>query len=217
MESQQDQQNREQRYAQERQYVKEKFDRFIESMPRGFRTGESKRMNRLELEDSGVPAEMENSEPDHEGYVEWKLLPSTLTLEDVAGLENKYGIQWPSLYKAFLTVYFHLISEFRGPEYSVLLPEQPSDKPLYEIEFLLKAWEQLLPCGYIPFASYNDGWGPICFDTMGAETGTDYPIVWIDHEDIFALEDGELSRATLEPMAKKLQPNFLAFMDHVFP
>ncbi|MHA7966757.1 SMI1/KNR4 family protein [Paenibacillus sp. CAU 1782] len=203
-------------WQQERQYVKEKINRFISSVPSSFRVGESKRIHQLAFEDSGVPADMENSEPDHEGYVEWKLLPSTLVLGDLEVLEEKYGFQWPSLYKAFLTTYFHLINEVRGPDYSVLLPEQPSDKPLYEIEYMLRSWEQLLAFGYIPFSLYNDGWGPICFDTVSCGVEADYPIVWFDHEEIFALEHDALSRAALEPLAKKLQPNFRAFIDRVF-
>lgn len=203
-------------WQQEQQYVKEKIDRFINSVPSSFRVGESKEIHQLAFEDSGVPADMENSEPDHEGYVEWKLLPSSLGLGDLEELEGKYGIQWPSLYKAFLTTYFHLINEVRGPDYSVLLPEQPSDKPLYEVEFLLRSWEQLLVCGYIPFSLYNDGWGPICFDTMDLGGEEDYPVVWFDHEEVFALENDAISRSALEPLAKKLQPNFRAFIDSVF-
>ena len=61
--------------------------------------------------DHGVPEVMQVGPIDAEGWVEWSVLPSTLTEADVAELENNFGIHLPPLFRAYLLARFHMFDQ----------------------------------------------------------------------------------------------------------
>lgn len=146
----------------------------------------------------------------------WILLESNVSEEDILKLEEKFNIKLPSLYKAFLSTYFHMFGELDGifddfhceddREVSVDIIPQPSDKPLKEIENVFEQCNELIGFGYIPIGDFN-GWGPLCFDVLN-----NYKLVWLDHEEYYSCE----TRGELEELAETLFDNFKEFMDCFF-
>ena len=62
------------------------------------------------------------------------------------------------------------------------MTDTPVEKPLKPIRELMKGWQPLIAAGYIPFAEWGDGWGPMCFDSVKRSPDGDCPVVWMDHE-----------------------------------
>src|SRR5512132_3538023 len=52
-------------------------------------------------QDSGVPTAMQLGQIDAEGWVEWRVLPSTLSEAELTQVENKCGLQLPPLFRAY--------------------------------------------------------------------------------------------------------------------
>ncbi|GED15297.1 SMI1/KNR4 family protein [Aneurinibacillus migulanus] len=169
-------------------------------------------------EDGGVPLSMVNGEVDEEGYVEWKMLPSTVTGEEVTEIEKSLPAPFPPLFRAYLTTRFVLDMQVVNPPYFFMFPELPADNPFRDITFTLQAWNLLLTTGYIPFAEYQDGWGPVCFDTKQQTADGDYAIVWFDHEHLLHELDEEdyRLREKVESYAQSLFPSFRVFMTEMF-
>ena len=83
-------------------------------------------------EDEGVPPEMQDGPIDDEGWVAWKMLPSTITEDDLRCLEGEFGIRFPPLFRAYLLARSHLFDQVRSRRYEqlILLPAMPSHDPL---------------------------------------------------------------------------------------
>ncbi|MCI1695686.1 SMI1/KNR4 family protein [Aneurinibacillus aneurinilyticus] len=173
---------------------------------------------KIDPQDGGVPASMVNGEVDEEGYVAWKMLPSTVTEEEITEIEQGLPARLPPLFRAYLTTQFVLDMQIINPPYFFMLPELPADNPFQDIAFTLQAWNLLLITGYIPFAEYQDGWGPVCFDTKQQTVDGDYAIVWFDHEHLLhELDEGDyVSREKVESYAQTLFPSFRVFMTELF-
>jgi hypothetical protein len=170
-------------------------------------------------DDSGVPPSMQVGEIDEEGWVEWRMLPSTLTETDVAAIEDEYNITFSSLFRAYLLARFHLFDSVGSQKYKqqILLTATPENCPLSSLCNLLSAWKSLLRAKYIPFAEWGDGWGPMCFDTLSPTSKDDYAIVWFDHEHLISLgEEATQQRKTVAPYAQLLYPSFQKFLTDVF-
>jgi hypothetical protein len=135
-------------------------------------------------EDAGVPPEMQVGEVNAEGWVEWRMLPSTLQESDVAEVETEFGVRFPPLFRAYLLARFHLFDQVRSRRYDqqVLMTDTPAGRPLTPIRELISAWRPLIEAGFVPIARWGDGWGPVCFDTVQRGTDDDCPIVWMDYE-----------------------------------
>ncbi|MGN6547821.1 MAG: hypothetical protein ACTHK7_22425, partial [Aureliella sp.] len=116
----------------------------------------------------GVPAEMQVGEVNAGGWVEWSVMPSTLKVTDVHALENEFGVQFPPVFQAYLLARFHLFNQARSRRYDqqILMTDTPAGKPLGPLGDLMNAWRPLIDAGFVPFAQWGDGWGPMCFDTV---------------------------------------------------
>ena len=68
-------------------------------------------------EDGGVPPQMQVGEVYADGWVEWRVLPSTLNEADVTDVENEFGVQFPPLFTAYLLARFHLFDQVRSRRY----------------------------------------------------------------------------------------------------
>lgn len=169
--------------------------------------------------DAGVPPEMQVGEVDAEGWVEWRVLPSTLHEADVSALEAEFGINLPPIFRAYLLCSFHLFDQVRGRRYDqqVFMPDTPAGKPLKPLRTLLKAWRPLIGAGYVPFAQWGDCWGPMCFDVVRRAVDGDCPVVWMDHEALIPLGEARFGRReAVSPLAQPLYDSCREFIIDVF-
>ncbi len=156
---------------------------------------------------SGVPAAMQVGQIDAEGWVEWRVLPSTLKEAEVTGLESKFGIQLPPLFRAYLLARFQLFDQVTSRRYDqlILMSATPAGNPLAPLVDSLSAWRPLIEAGFIPFAEWGDSWGPMCFDSGRRAPDGDCPVVWMDHEVFVPLGDERWRvRAKMLPLAQPL-------------
>lgn len=162
----------------------------------------------------GLPEDMraDGTAPDEDGWCMWKLVPSTVTDDDIAKLEEKYGLKFPNTVKAFLTAYHH---DFRSP-----IGQNRIDKPLQGFSNLFNP--HLTANNYLPFASDEDGYYIICLDLNADKDGDLCPVVQFDHEVFFDLQydhedkGEEIPREKLEELAEDVSANFVEFLNDYF-
>lgn len=146
----------------------------------------------------------------------WKLMESNVTEEDIFELERSYNIKLPSIYKAFISSYFHMFEELEGvfndfyynddsKVYATIIP-QPSHAPLLGIKEVFEECRELIELGYIPIGEFN-GWGPLCFDVFN-----DYKLAWFDREEYYDCEE----REQLEELGEIIFDNFEDFIECFF-
>lgn len=158
--------------------------------------------------DAGVRPAMQLGEVNAEGWVRWGVLPSTLKERDVVALENEFGVQFPPVFRAYLLARFQLFDQVRSRRYDqqIFITDTPEGKPLKPLRELLKAWRPLVDAGFVPFAQWGDGWGPMCFDGLQRRADGECPIVWMDHEALVPLGPEVCRRR--EVVAPLVQPLF---------
>jgi len=169
-------------------------------------------------EDRGVPLEMQVGAIDDEGWVEWKVLPSTLTEADVVQLESRFRIQLPPLFQAYLLARSHLFDQVISARGQIIeMVCTPIKNPLKDITGLIESWKELIDAGYIPFATWGDGWGPMLFDTEYRSPDGDCPIVWMDHELLVPLGSNQWrDRKQVLHLAKSLHRSFRELLIDIF-
>ncbi|MCB1053070.1 MAG: SMI1/KNR4 family protein [Acidobacteria bacterium] len=162
----------------------------------------------FEPQSGGAPPEMWNSQPDTDGWVEWKMLPSTVSERDLEQLEAEFEVKLPAILASYFRARFHLFDQVAIGDLVLILPSVPSDSPFRPIRANFLAWRQLMAACFLPFGSFQDGWGPLCFD-LKEGSADDAPICWFDHEHLAPLSKAELGdRATLEPLKQPLFGSF---------
>jgi hypothetical protein len=169
--------------------------------------------------DAGVPPEMQVGAVNAEGWVEWRLLPSTLDEAAVTAVEQEFAVSFPPLFRAYLLARFHLFDQVQSRKYDQLISmtDTPAGKPLAPLRRLLGAWQPLIQAGFIPFAHWGDGWGPTCFDCVRRRDDGDCPIVWLDHEVIIPFGPEKCRRReVIEPHASPLYGSCQEFLLDVF-
>lgn len=169
--------------------------------------------------DAGVPTEMQVGEVNAEGWVEWRVLPSTLTEAEVTAVEKEFGVQFPPLFRAYLLARFQLFDQVQSRRYDqlVFMTDTPAGKPLKPLRELMKAWRPLIDAGYVPFAQWGDGWGPMCFDSVKRAADGECPIVWMDHEALIPLgSDRCRQRESVLPLVQPLYGSCREFLVDVF-
>ena len=171
-----------------------------------------------EDDDAGVPRSMQVGPVNADGWVAWQMLPSTLTEGDVAAVEAAFGVAFPPVFRAYLLARFHLFDQVRSATHGqlVLMTDVPSRGGLAPLRALLRAWRPLIAAGYVPFAEWGDGWGPMCFDVRRRADDGDCPVVWLDHERLVPLGEAMRQRAAVEPWAQPLYGSCRAFLADVF-
>src|SRR5437868_5435848 len=99
--------------------------------------------------DAGVPPEMQIGEVNAEGWVEWDIMPSTLTEAEVATVERAFGVQFPPIFLAYLLARFQLFDQVKSRRYDqqIFMTDVPADKPLKPLISLMKHWTPLLSAG----------------------------------------------------------------------
>lgn len=169
--------------------------------------------------DAGVPPEMQVGEINEDGWVEWRVLPSTLTEADVIAVEKEFGMTFPPLFRAYLLARFQLFDQVHSCRYDqqIFMTDTPAGKPLQPLRDLMKSWRPLIDAGYIPFAQWGDGWGPMCFDSVNRRADGECPIVWMDHELLIPLGSEKCrQRESVLPLAQPLYASCREFLMDVF-
>jgi hypothetical protein len=169
-------------------------------------------------ESAGVPPSMQAGPVNADGWVKWRMLPSTLTEGDVAALEAAFGVAFPPLFRAWLLARFHLFDQVRSARHGqlIFMTAVPSGARLGPLRALLRAWHPLIGAGFAPFAEWGDGWGPMCFDVQQRADDGDCPIVWLDHERLVPLGAASRQRAAVVPLAQPLYGSFRELLADVF-
>ena len=157
-----------------------------------------------DVEDGGVPRAMELGTADETGWIDWRVLDPAVGEDELRALDRLAAGPLPAPLRDYLCACCHLL-ELSLPEQSLLFPSVPSDDPTGPIREHLSSWPSLVPHGFVPFAEYGDGWGPVCFDRRRPCDDGDSAVVWFDHEALHRLDDPDrVSRATLEALARPL-------------
>jgi hypothetical protein len=169
--------------------------------------------------DAGVPPEMRVGEVNAEGWVEWRVLPSTLTEADVVAVEKEFGVRFPPLFHAYLLARFHLFDQVKSRRHNqqVFMTATPAGQPLTPLRRLLSSWQPLIGAGFVPFAQWGDGWGPMCFDSARQAADGECPIVWMDHEALIPLGSERCrARESVLPLVHPLYASCREFLMDVF-
>jgi hypothetical protein len=148
------------------------------------RLSELKMSDRMYFPLEYMPEEMiDKSRENQDDWIPWKPIKSTVADEDLNEIEGIIGKKFPESFKIFLkykhfyelnisTVYGY-ISFFRHP-----VDDWKKQYFYHDIE------KVYLRNGYLPFADYLDC-GFLCFDSNIQTEDNEYPIVLINHEEIF--------------------------------
>jgi hypothetical protein len=169
--------------------------------------------------DAGVPPEMQVGEVNVEGWVEWRVLPSTLTEAEVIAVEKEFGVQFPPVFRAYLLARFQLFNQVKSRRYDqqILMTDTPARKPLKPLRGLMKAWRLLIDAGFVAFAQWGDGWGPMCFDGVQRGADGECPVVWMDHELLIPLGPNKCrQRESVLPLVQPLYGSCKEFLVDVF-
>jgi len=167
--------------------------------------------------DHAVPQDMWAGPVNSEGWVDWKLLPSTVTDDDIAELEVRFAVAYPPSFRAYLRARFHCFDQVRSARYDQLisLPKMQTRDPLYQVRELLAAYRSLIPAQLIAFAEWGDGWGPMCFDAQRRGGDGECPILWLDHE-LIPFGQQTIARSKVAPLEKFLYGSFEELLQDVF-
>ena len=161
------------------------IDRYVARMPKLLRKGVASR----KTQGLGIPPDMSVGPVDRSGWVEWRVLLSTLSEADVAALEVEFGIELPPPFVAYLIARFHCLHQVKSRRFrqQILFPDTPTRQPFRRIRSELDGWRTLIPIGLVPFAEWGDGWGPMCFDAKHRSPDGDCPVVWLDQGPLITL------------------------------
>ncbi|MBQ8905595.1 MAG: SMI1/KNR4 family protein [Ruminococcus sp.] len=155
-----------------------------------------------------VPEEMVAEDGNSDGWKVWKLIPSSVTEEQLSKLEQDLGVRFPDILKAFFTVYHHLFEEPIG--------RNAIDRPLTGFDHAYN--ESLVRCGFLPFTWDSQHYFIRCMDLQNMPDEHACPILEIDHEEMFDLifdaeEKGE--SVSREAFMKHLRPVADHFYDYL--
>jgi hypothetical protein len=160
------------------------------------------------LEDGGVPSAMWDGEPNAEGWVRWKPVPSTVTEAELMELERRIGAALPPLVRAWLSAW--CIGDLEVP---ARLPALWSDGPLREVERTMFSWSPLEKAGFVPIADAANDVGPVCLDLGGPAP---HRLVVFDHELLVPLlPDAIGDRARVAPLAQDGWASFDHLLDEL--
>src|SRR5213593_431150 len=71
--------------------------------------------------DYGVPQDMWAGPVNSGGWVDWKLLPSSVTEADISEFESRFGITFPPSFRAYLQARFHCFDQVHSARYDQLI------------------------------------------------------------------------------------------------
>lgn len=135
----------------------------------------------------------------------WKLIPSTVTDQDIEKLETDIGAKLPRCLRAFLTVYHHY---FDGP-----VGVNPISAPF---EAVRNAWNPLLvKNGYLPFTWNDDGYYIRCMDLANMPDEERCRICQIDHEILFSMDEDTAQKEEIDQNMEVLSQNLFTYLGRI--
>lgn len=159
-----------------------------------------------------IPSEMVAYElPTSKGWQVWKLIPSTVTDNDIRGLEETLGVTLPECLRAFLTTYHH---RFDG-----LIGRNDIGNPFKSIENAYNP--HLVRNDYLPFGWDSDDYYLRCIDLSASADDEKCPVVQIDHETLFDIteeyeDEGKIiPKEELLPYIEEVSDNFYEYLNVV--
>lgn len=171
-----------------------------------------------------VPDDMVPARPDplledpSSGWQTWHLVPTRVSLADVAALNGLLPSPLPLSFVAFLTSYAFLPLDF-GHDYG--LPGLPTTDPLRELR-TYAACVDLCAAGFVQVGVARGCGDPVCLDLERPASNGECPVVVFNHDFVPAQAWGD--RDALLPYSAELRPSFLSFLrsiidgdDDLFP
>jgi cell wall assembly regulator SMI1 len=153
-----------------------------------------------------VPEAMRASPVSEDGWCKWRLVPSSVTAEDLDRLERQTGCGFPFLLRTFLSTYFHYFDDMG-------LGRQTMDEPFDSME---NAWNPtLVRAGYLPFLWDEKGYFIRCIDLANMPDEDRCPVVEIDHEILFDFDE-DAGREEIQPAMEPVAASLRAFLEPVF-
>jgi len=152
-----------------------------------------------------VPVQMRIEEDSEEEWSQWKLVPSTVSNQDIINLEQEFGLRFPEWYKAFISTYHHYFDN---------IPQQSITEPLDDIKNMFNPI--LCRLHYLPFC-WDSEYGKIyCIDLNQLPDEMSCAIYQIEHEILFDLDETTAGPAELQASLELLYPNFKSYFDQTF-
>ena len=137
------------------------------------------------MPDPNMPKEMiDSSIPTDNDWVGWKPVPSTVTDLDLDAFEKEIKYPLPQSFRTYLK-HKHFY-ELSLPDIAVNLPRHIPGRTIGVMRNLVFDSfepELLIVKGYIYFADFHD-YGLLCFDANEVRNENEYPVVYIDHENL---------------------------------
>lgn len=158
----------------------------------------------LPLEEPNRAMWREDADPGKE-WKPWKLIPSTVTDQDIEKLETDIGAKLPRCLRAFLTVYHHY---FDGPV---------GVNPISALfEAVRNAWNPLLvKNGYLPFTWNDDGYYIRCMDLANMPDEERCRIYQIDHEILFSMDEDTAQKEEIDQNMEVLSQNLFTYLGRI--
>ena len=184
-------------YAETKLYMKEFFERRYAVLSAGSGAGVM-----LPFEDEGEEMWADGADPDAE-WKKWKLVPASISEDELASFEKSLGVKLPLQMKAFLTTYHHC---FEAP-----VGENPTFDHFAAVK---ESWNPLLvSCGYLPFTWDEEGAYIRCIDLKNMPDEDKCGVFEIDHEILFSLDEETAERREVEAEMNPIAENFIAYLE----
>lgn len=178
-----------------REHIKRFFEAYYEKLSS---------MDEMYLCLPGVEEAMwsEDADPNEE-WKKWKLIPSTVTKQDLDQLEEEVGVKFPLCLRAFLSVYHHYFQEGIGAN--------PTFEPF---DAVLTAWNPvLIQHGYLPFAWDEDGYFIRCIKLEAMPDEEQCGIYQIDHE--LLPDEEDVSKEEIDSHMEFVAANLLEYLNQM--
>lgn len=154
-----------------------------------------------------VPPEMwaKDTNADEE-WRKWKLVPSTMTEEDLDQLEKQVGVAFPMIFRAFLSTYFHCFEAGIG--------KNSTSTPFESVK---NAWNPLLvKAGYLPFAWDEEYHFIRCLKLDAMPNEENCGVYQIDHERLFDFDESRVKKEEIDAQTEFVAENFIVYLKQQF-
>lgn len=135
--------------------------------------------------DPKMPKEMIDSTiPTDNDWIGWKPISSTVSDLDLNAFEKEIKYPLPQSFRIYLK-HKHFY-ELSLPDFAVNLPSHVPGRTIAlmrDLVFDSFEPELLIGRGFIYFADFHD-YGLLCFDANELRNDNEYPVVYIDHENL---------------------------------
>ena len=186
--------------TQARQFMKNFFERYYQKLEQ---EGDGISVM-LPLDEADRDMWREDADPNEE-WKAWKLIPSTVTDQDIETLEKTIGINLPQCLNALLTVYHHYFGDPVGVN--------PVSAPFKAIR---NAWNPLLvKHGYLPFTWDGDGFYIRCIDLTNMPNEEQCGVCQIDHEVLFSMDEETVQKEEIAQNMEYLSQNLFTYLESI--